>query len=268
MKLVILGSGVCASQLPGIPNRFPPGFLVEWESERVLFDCSEGIRFRLEQAGYDYAAIEHVAVTHPHPDHYAFPYFYQSMCCTGWWGGAKSRGVTLYGPDQLTEDFPVLWKMLTPENDGKFFDLMKVHLRGMSSGKEVAEIGSGKLLAQPVYHGFGKTPAVSYRLETPEGIFAYSGDTGECEGVREVAHGADIFVCEASSRVGDDETSKEYGHLSPYLAGKIALEGGVKKLILVHYTGLDSDDAIALDTRRSGFVGDLVIGKDFMEFNS
>jgi ribonuclease BN (tRNA processing enzyme) len=69
MKLTILGSGTDASQLPGIPNRFPPGFLVEWDNEKILFECSEGIRFRLEQIGIDYASIRHLAISHSHPDH-------------------------------------------------------------------------------------------------------------------------------------------------------------------------------------------------------
>jgi hypothetical protein len=49
MKLIALGTGVCASNLPDIVNREPPGFLVRVGVENILFDCSEGIRFRLEK---------------------------------------------------------------------------------------------------------------------------------------------------------------------------------------------------------------------------
>ena len=39
MKVIVLGSGVCASNLPGIESRYPPGFLVTW-GENEEHDCA------------------------------------------------------------------------------------------------------------------------------------------------------------------------------------------------------------------------------------
>lgn len=286
MKLIVLGSGTCASQLPGVPNRYPPGFLVTWgenEQNKILFECSEGIRFRLEQAGYDYCDIHHIAISHAHPDHYALVHYYQSVFgrilyfdedekCRG-------RELHIYCPNQIADDFSALFRAYNPEwGDAQeywwpklIFHKMSVLYRYESRLAQEEFLHaylkeSAMLRAMGAYHGFGKVDALAFRLITRDGVFAYSGDTGFCRNVYSVANGADIFVCEASSRVGDDHTPytpKGFGHLTPYLCGDIARNGAVKKLILFHYTGLDSDEAMIEDCRRSGFNGEIVIAKDF-----
>ena len=265
MNIVVLGAGVAASHYKkgSDTNIYPPGFLVQWgEGEQLLFECSEGVRFRLEKMGIDYASIEHVAVSHAHPDHYAPLHLVQSLYCKGLWSdtGYGTQSFTLYGPDELIADFPTLWNIHLPQKEGYYpgFDLGLVPLSdGISR-----QIGTASLQAAPVYHGFGKCPAVAYRLQTPEGIVAYSGDTGMCAGITTIAKGADIFICEASAKVGDTTSATEYGHLDPATVGNIAKDAGVKTLLLFHYTGLDTDDAIRASVREAGFRGELILGKD------
>jgi ribonuclease BN (tRNA processing enzyme) len=262
MKLTILGSGTCGSQLPGIPNRFPPAFVVEWDGERVLFDCSEGVRYRLEHAGFSYADLHHIAMSHPHPDHNALVHYVQSVCCWNGWAGPSNNAIAVYAPKQLIADFPIVWKTYVPDDATREHHRWpKLTFHEMPAKK--IEIGSGTLSAFSVYHGFGKTDAVSFRLETPEGIFCYSGDTGECEGIRNACKDADLFLCEASARIGDLENPHNYGHLHPQIVGDIALQSNVKKVVLFHYTGLDSDTAMLEDCRKSGYKGEVVCGKDF-----
>lgn len=268
MRVTILGAGTCVSQLPGISNRYPPAFLVEWRSERVLFECSEGVRFRLEQIGVDYASIAHVAISHAHPDHCALVHFVQSVYVKGIWGGPSFKRQTLdiYCPDQIDTDFrEKLWDFHLPElRGGKNYEWPELRFHPMSaSDRAVVHIGDATLTAAPAYHGFGKVDALAFRLETPEGVFAYSGDTGRCDGVQTVARGADIFVCEASGRIGDMNVATDYGHLNPHDAGTIARDAGVRTLVLFHSTGLDPDDAILAEVRRAGYTGACNLGKDF-----
>src|SRR3989338_2756877 len=111
MKVTILGSGTCASQLPGICNRYPPAFLVGFGGEKILFECSEGVRFRLEQAGFDYADIHHIAVSHAHADHCALVHYVQSVFCKGLWDKTKPRNeeIQIYAPKQIADDFHNTW---------------------------------------------------------------------------------------------------------------------------------------------------------------
>jgi ribonuclease BN (tRNA processing enzyme) len=266
MKLSVLGAGVASSHFlldSQGHNVFPPGFFVEWgDGEHLMFECAEGVRFRLEAMGIDISRIAHVAVSHPHPDHYAPIHFIQSVYCKGIWGGEqfKRDTLSLYGPSQLIRDFFPLWKIHLPEMTGQY-EWPEIALTDMMAVPEVT-IGSATLRAYPVYHAFGRCEAMAYRLETPEGTIAYSGDTGDCEGVRLVAEGADVFVCESSGRIGDTASSDEYGHLDPATVGAIATQANVKTLILFHYTGLDADADIRSAVLEAGFLGTLILGKD------
>ncbi|MEK6862301.1 MAG: MBL fold metallo-hydrolase, partial [Nanoarchaeota archaeon] len=176
----------------------------------------------------------------------------------------------IYCPDQIARDFPAYWNIHLPEFEGRYYPFPKLTFRPMSSEKEQFTIGNGRLSARRVYHGWGKTDALAFRLETSEGTFVYSGDTGDCRGIREIVKYADIFVSECTIPLREIKTqddiyklSKEYGHLNPYLAGEIAKNGNVKRLVLFHYIGLDSDEAIIKEVKRSGYTGEITVGKDF-----
>ena len=83
----------------------------------------------------------------------------------------------------------------------------------------------------PVAH----TPeAVGYRLEaTLSGatrVVAYSGDTEVCDGVVELATGADLLVIECS--MPDDQPVS--GHMTPRGVGHVASEAGAGRVVVCH----------------------------------
>lgn len=266
MKLHILGSGVCASQLGNqIPNRFPPGFVVEWENQKIMFECSEGIRFRLEKMGFDYGSIKHLAISHCHPDHYNLVHYYQSIYCKGLWckgENYKKFQIKVFCPDFIKKTFPSLWKCHIPEiSKQNHYDFPALKFFPMSDERKRHKISNGILSAKKVSHGFNKVDALAYRLETPQSTFVFSGDTGDCKGIREVVKNANLFLCECSARINSKPGA--YGHLTPKLAGEIAKDGNVKTIVFYHYTGLDSDKMIIKDCLSSGFTGKVIVGKDF-----
>jgi ribonuclease BN (tRNA processing enzyme) len=59
---------------------------------------------------------------------------------------------------------------------------------------------------------------------------AISGDTGYCQNIIDLAFEVDLLVLECSFPDG----KKVEGHLTPSLAGRIALESRCKKLLLTH----------------------------------
>lgn len=273
MRVTVLGSGTCASDLPGITNRQPPGFWATWDGGHLLFDVSEGVRFRLEQIGVKYPSVQHIAITHAHADHYVLPPFLLGVFCHPLWGGVKATDLHLYAPNQIVETWPTLFKIHVPEAPApdshctdEGFLWPKLHWHNLS-GVKTATIGNATLKAADVYHGFGRCPALAFRLETPDGVVVYSGDTGDCEGIRMITRDADLFISEASGMVGHHETAKRYGHLTPFDAGDIARESGVKKLLITHYPGLDSDEAMIEDCRKAGYKGEIQIAKDFEIIN-
>lgn len=265
MRLTILGSGTSCSNVPGIINRYPPAFLIEWDNEMVLFDCSEGVRFRLEQVGILYADIHHIALSHAHPDHNALVNYVHSIAYRNGLVEEKNSHINVYAPRQIVDDFPAVWRGYVPEDPERKSDVwpqLTFHVMPGQSKCPIS-IGSGALTGFAAFHAFGKTDALAFCLETLQGKFAYSGDTGDCPGIREACADVDIFVCEASAKIGDIEGALAYGHLTPFQAGDIAKASKVKKMILFHYSGAESEEKIVEDCRRSGFAGELICANDF-----
>ena len=66
MKLTILGSGTSIIK----KDRLAPGYLVELKSgESFLFDCGGTVVQRFADINFDYLNLDHILISHPHPDH-------------------------------------------------------------------------------------------------------------------------------------------------------------------------------------------------------
>jgi ribonuclease BN (tRNA processing enzyme) len=75
-------------------------------------------------------------------------------------------------------------------------------------------------------------------------IFAYTGDTGMCQAVRDIADRADVLLAEASWTHSPDRPVGV--HLSGTEAGQLAREAGVGELLLTHIPPWTSrEDVIA-----------------------
>ncbi|MCU0683731.1 MAG: MBL fold metallo-hydrolase [Polyangiaceae bacterium] len=254
MELVILGSGTCFPAAPGAAFRYPPLFALNVagpgaEAQWVVFDCSEGARWRLGAAGIDPAKVEHLALSHPHADHAALPSFMQARACTAIADRSTARPLHFYLPRASAEALPSLWAWHQPEDGGRATSRFPLVIVPCDHGSE-AELWPGvRLGAFAVHHGHGKNPALAFRVEAAGGSFAYSGDSGICEGLSAAARGVDLFLCEASARVGDEAMGRGYGHLNPRQAAELATEAGAKLVVLTHYSGADPDEAMLDDAR-------------------
>jgi ribonuclease BN (tRNA processing enzyme) len=254
MELVILGSGTCFPPAPGAPFRHPPLFALNAAPRNaperwIAFDCSEGARWRLAAAGVAPGAVEHVALSHPHADHAALPPFVQARACAAIADPSSARPLRLYLPRASAEALPALWAWHQPEDGGRATSRFPLAIVPCDDGSS-AELWPGvTLFAFAVHHGHGKNPALAFRVEAPEGVFAYSGDSGLCDGLARAALGAELFLCEASARVGDDAMATGYGHLNPRQAAALARDAGARLVVLTHYSGADSDEALVADAR-------------------
>ncbi|MEN9558158.1 MAG: hypothetical protein RL141_527 [Candidatus Parcubacteria bacterium] len=261
--VIALGTGNCANGYAPDTDRQPPGFLVDVDGTLVLLDCSEGIRHRIARAGYDYGYVQHIAVTHGHPDHVALPQFLQAKSCRRIFADDHAAfGVcTVYMPEEMVRGFPGVWKWHEPEMGGQYWPEFTPRFVSMEEGSSVGIAPDITLKAFPVWHGFGKHPAVAYRLETPDGVVAYSGDSAVCDGLIAAAKDADLFICEQSFRIGFEDRAR-YGHLTPVQVGEVASRAGAKKVRLTHYVSLDPEADVIREIRRGGFSGDVIHAQD------
>ncbi|NKR47100.1 MBL fold metallo-hydrolase, partial [Rhodococcus hoagii] len=116
-----------------------------------------------------------------------------------------------------------------------------IDLRSWSDG-HVAEIGEIAVQAFRVNH-----PPESYgfRVTSKAGrVLAYTGDTGMCDAVVDLARDADVLLSEASWTHSPDRP--EGIHLSGTEAGRVAARAGVGELLLTHIPPWTSrEDVIA-----------------------
>jgi ribonuclease BN (tRNA processing enzyme) len=75
--------------------------------------------------------------------------------------------------------------------------------------------------------------SMGYRFRLEGKTIAYCPDTGYCESAVALAKEADLLISECSFLPGED--SKEWPHLNPQSAARIAKEAGARRLALVHF---------------------------------
>jgi ribonuclease BN (tRNA processing enzyme) len=121
----------------------------------------------------------------------------------------------------------------------------------------------GALTVQPrlVAH---PTESYGMRFTDPSGaVLVYSGDTGICDAVIDLARDADVFLCEASWTHGPDRPP--HVHLSGTEAGQIAAKANVSELLLTHIPPWTSREDIISEAKAEfdGPVRAVVSGETF-----
>ena len=126
--------------------------------------------------------------------------------------------------------------------------------------KNAETYGDFTVLSQPVVHTI---QSLAYKVERPNGDnFVYSGDTGFCTGIVDLAQGTDLLILESSFPNGQEAE----GHLTPFLAGRVAALSKARRLVLLHfYPDILSTD-IATQCRKS-FSGELILGRDLLSLS-
>lgn len=207
---------------------------------------------QLQRVGVPIQALDHVLLTHFHPDH--------SADLTSFLFATRHPAILrarqpfrLVGPKGLQDLVRGLEQAY-----GRWIQLPK-HI--MEPEEWPADPGLvhrlGKLLvrAESVRH---TDACLAYRFETPDGAtLVYSGDTGPCESLIALAKACDLLILECSV----PEDAEQDGHLTPRRAGELAAAAGAKKLLLVHFY----PDVLATDITtpcRRAYKGELVLGRD------
>ncbi|MGY1625262.1 MBL fold metallo-hydrolase [Geodermatophilus sp. SYSU D00965] len=117
-------------------------------------------------------------------------------------------------------------------------------------------------------------PSYGFRVETPHGVIAFSGDTAEHPNVVELARGADVLVHEAVFldfyRDNPDYTEEFIDHLAqshtaPEGTGRVAAAAGAGHLVLSHLAGVATDEQWA-SAARTTFDGPVTVASDGQVF--
>jgi ribonuclease BN (tRNA processing enzyme) len=245
MKLFILGSGTCVPY----ERRGSSGYALKLSKSTLLLDCGNGTTWKLGKVGINYLEVDHIFLSHFHPDHTAdlIPFLFATK-----YPQAPKREKPLY-----------IW---AAKGFKKFF----FALRKAYNGWIVPESLSLKETKEGIYKFDGftltarKTPhiesSLAYRIESSGKSLVYSGDTDYSEPLIELAKDADTLIIECS--VPDELKVK--GHLTPTEVVKIANESRAKKIIISHlYPICDKTDIIRVIGEHTE--ADVVLAEDLLE---
>jgi len=251
MKLIVLGSGTA---IP-LRDRGSPSLVLLIEGSPVLFDIGPGTLRQLTRVGISYEKIERIFLTHFHPDHTA-DLIHLLFASNNPGVLKRRRPFVITGPSGLSKLITALqdayntWLTLPPE-------MMRFEEIDINR-KVKSDYGNFTVTTSPTNH----TPnSLAYCVKNRSGkTVVYSGDTGFCDEIVDLAKGADLLVLESSFPDGDEFE----GHLTPSLAGRIATLAGVERLVLIHLYPECLRSDITSQCRKF-YEGELVLGEDLLQ---
>ncbi|UQX01109.1 ribonuclease Z [Streptomyces sp. RerS4] len=287
-EFVVLGT---ASQVP-TRHRNHNGYLLRWDGEGILFDPGEGTQRQMLRAGVAAHDINRICVTHFHGDHSLglagviqrinldqvphpvtahYPasgqrFFDRLRYATAYRETVAlaeepvvEDGVLAVGPTYTLEarrlSHPVEsfgYRVTEPDGRRMVPELLARHgIKGPDVGRIQREGALGAVTLEEVSeHRAGQR-------------FAFVMDTRLCDGVAALAEGCDMLVIESTFLDEDERLAVDHGHLTAGQAARVARDGGVRHLVLTHFSQRYGDPSeFERQARRAGFEGDLTIAAD------
>ncbi|MEP7091461.1 MAG: MBL fold metallo-hydrolase [Nocardioidaceae bacterium] len=243
MKVTVIG---CSGSFAG-PDSAASCYLLEGEHEgrtwRVLLDLGSGALGSLQRF-VDPLSIDAVLFSHLHPDHY----FDISGLYVMW----------KYHPDGPRAPIPVWGPHGIAKQSARAYGLRREP--GMSAEFDFHEYAEESIRLGPFTVDVRRMvhPITSYGLRVESGgrVLVYSGDTGPCQQLVDLATGADLLLSEAAFVEG--ATNPVDLHLTGKQAGAAAAEAGVGRLVLTHIPPWH-DPQVPLAEAREVFAGPLEV---------
>jgi ribonuclease Z len=293
LSLTFLGTGAATPTV----DRNVSGLALQREGETILFDCGEGNQRQMMRYGVGFSFTE-IFFTHYHADHIlGVTGLLRTMGLQD-----RTAGVVLYGPRGAQRvlgtaislgiersKFPVDIVELQPgqrlvrdEYDIVVFETehradtvgyaLVEHTRlGRFHPERARDLGVpegplwGRLhKGETVVLDDGRTVAPADLVGEPRAgrTVVYSGDTRPCHSLTEAARGADLLVHEATFGSEELARAQETGHSTAAEAARVALEAGVRRLVLTHISPRYTRDAPELLAEARGIFPETIVARD------
>jgi len=295
LTATFLGTGAATPTI----DRNVAGLAVQREGEMILFDCGEGTQRQMMRYGVGFSFTE-VFFSHFHADHMlGITGLVRTMGLQD-----RTAPVTLYGPRGAQRvlgaalslgiernKFPVEIVEVRPgdrlrrnEYDIVVFATehradtvgyaLAEHTRlGRFNPERARELGVpegplwGRLhKGETVTLDGGRTVSPADLVGRPRRgrTLVYSGDTRPTLAVLEAARGADLLIHEATFGGDEAERAIETGHSTASEAARLALEAGVRRLVLTHISPRYTRDAPELLAEARAVFPESTIARDGM----
>jgi ribonuclease BN (tRNA processing enzyme) len=262
------------------------GYVVRSGADTIVFDHGFGAHHRLIELGIRATEVSHLFISHHHYDHMGD---YARLLLTRWDQGAgKVPELEVFGPPPLE----LITRRLIGD-DGAFgpdlisrtqnecsLDVYRARggegerkppapvLRELAPGDSVEGAGWRVRVAE-VNHFAPHLVSYGYRMDTAEGSFVYSGDTGPSRQLAELARGCDVLVhmCHYLSGTAPSRIFGAFtmGHME---LARFAQEAQVRNLVLSHVTEQFDRPGLREQVVReisAVYTGHIFFGEDLME---
>jgi ribonuclease BN (tRNA processing enzyme) len=245
MRLIILGSGTCVPY----HRRGSSSYALRLPKSTILLDCGNGATWKLGKVGINYLEIDHILITHFHPDHTSdlIPFLFATRYS---YGSTRKKQLHLWGPSGFISFFSALKEAYSDW-------IVPQELIVTDIEKTEIQLDDFVLKSARTVH---TENSLAYRIESEGKSLVYSGDTAYSESLAKLAENTDILLIECSM---PDELQAE-GHLTPAGVSRIANESRARKIVLTHlYPVCDESDILA--QMRNQTDADVVLAEDLLE---
>jgi ribonuclease Z len=287
-ELVVLGT---ASQVP-TRHRNHNGYLLRWDGEGILFDPGEGTQRQMLRAGVAAHDLNRICVTHFHGDHSLglagviqrinldqvphpvaahYPASGQRFFDRLRYATAYRETVRLVeapvasdGDLAVTPAYTLQARRLSHPVESYGYRLVEPDGVRMLPDRLAAHGIEGPDVGRLQREGSLNGVTLADVSEVRRGQrFAFVMDTRLCDGVHALAEGCDLLVIESTFLDEDEALAVEHGHLTAGQAARVARDGGVRHLVLTHFSQRYSEPAeFERQARAAGFEGELTVAHD------
>lgn len=238
MLLTVLG---CSGSIPG-PGAAASGYLVEADGFTLALEFGNGVlaRFQEERPLFSMGAL---VLSHLHPDH--------CIDVSSLYVARKyhpvppSEPLPVYAPAEAPSRFVAAYAPNAAERSSlDFGDIFSFRELGSR-----VRIGPFTVDSAVVAH---PCETYGFRISWGGASLAYTGDSGPCPALDELADGVDVLLSEASWTHTPDRLPGL--HLSGREAGELAARAGVGRLLITHVPPWTSREDV-LKEAQSAFDG-------------
>ena len=295
LSITFLGTGAATPTI----DRNVAGLAVQRKGEMILFDCGEGNQRQMMRYGVGFSFRE-IFFSHYHADHLlGVTGLLRTMGLQD-----RTLPVTLYGPkgaqrilgaainlgiernkfpveivevkpgDRLARDEYEIVVFETEHRADTVGYALREHIRlgrfnpdrarelGVPEGPFWGRLHKGQTVTLPDGRTVG--PADLVGPPRPGRTLVYSGDTRPHPSVVEASRGADLLVHEATFGGDELERARETGHSTAAEAALVALDAGVRRLVLTHISSRYNREATELLAEARAVFPETVIARDGM----
>ncbi|GAC1367134.1 MAG: hypothetical protein NVS2B12_26700 [Ktedonobacteraceae bacterium] len=239
-SLTLLGTGTCQIE----HERRASSVLLELEQTHVLFDCGHGIVQRLLEAGVRHHQLQHVVLSHFHPDHISD---LVPLLQAGAWSRRDPRkdDLHIYGPigvQKLIDGLKQVFGSSSFEQPTYRIIVHEINTEHFTIGAHEFEFLS---LPPAGNHGL--------RFKWHGKRYAITGDS--------YFHNEEIAFLS-----GVDLAIIDSGHIEDRDIIELAIATQVRQLICSHlYRDIDAA-SLQVEAERGGYTGTLQVGHDLLSF--